>query len=84
MSFEVGASGPAYTLVICDRCGMTEEYEDGRIYVVADVATESGWSVESNDHAVCPKCAPSVDDEGEQFLRDREIDIRISASGEPL
>jgi hypothetical protein len=101
MSFEVGPSGRGFTLVICDRCGRTEEYEDSRVDVVADGATEHGWDIESNDSAFCSECLRQhftehgvfaaadeeyrkLDDEGEQFLRDREIDIRISPSGEML
>jgi hypothetical protein len=88
MSFESGTSGPAFTLVICDVCGATEEYADGRVYAVADAATLRGWSIESTDHALCPDCdvaavmATLPDDELELIMRDTEIDARVDAAGE--
>lgn len=81
MSFEASVAHRG-TVIICDRCGMTEEYDDSRVYIVADIASESGWSVESNERALCPECARAVDDELEQIRRDAEIDARVSPIGE--
>jgi hypothetical protein len=82
MSFEVGPNGRANTSIICDRCGADEEFEDGRVHAVADMATSLGWVVKSNDEALCPDCVPAVDDELERVTRDAEIDCRVSPVGD--